>query len=84
MLEFKVEETNNGVPISKKLMQRCDSYYMTDRNNDIQFYGSYNSIAGGLCCFAMSDLTGGIPIHNQLKGIIWNALNKSSDGRYKY
>jgi len=48
-----------------------------------KFHRTYTSIKGGLACFAMVDLTGGIAIHNELKGLTWNFLKNAKDGRFK-
>ena len=49
-----------------------------------KLYDSYASLAGGLTSFTMTDLTGGVSIHNRLDGLSWKHLKRIDDGRSKY
>ena len=79
------------VTVDKYLPSSIGSYSRRDTDMWIpylekayaKFHRTYNSIKGGLACFAMVDLTGGIAIHNELKGITWNFLKNAKDGRFK-
>ena len=48
-----------------------------------KLYDNYANLTIGLTAHTMSDLTGGIGIHNRLDGLSWNQLKKIQDGRSK-
>ena len=48
-----------------------------------KLYDNYANLSNGLSSFTMTDLTGGIGIHNRLDDISWTQLKKIQDGRSK-